>query len=573
MEITISKKELFSETIKNVIAISSSLQILSDETTKILNKKGTALNEEINRNHYVKVPLIGDFSAGKSTLLNEYIGRSELLPTSIRPETAVSYELFYAPQEIVQHFRLGKEINSRPIGDLTELDVKPGDIVKVFINNNKIKALNKANIVLVDMPGLDSGIEQHQKAINSYLEEGTAFITLVDIEQGSLKQNTLSFLKEIKEYNLSPYILISKSDKKPESEIVTIKEYVESQVKRYISKDVPVGVVSALNKDMVDLENIISNLDSEKLFAEKFMVKAKNFIDESINSFAVKAAVISQDIEVLNSQLQNLQKEKEDSIFQLEQQKMNQKYSQNAANSILNDIERSLEEREQEMVSVIMRNPEDQKTIAQSLLSIVRPIMNQSFQKSQLELHDNLQSEVQEITNGLNEFRSQNSLLNLNINDFNSLKSYVTNEVQPFTDKMFKNNAKYKAIVGTLAITTSFIAPWLEVALLVLPEVIKFFTKEGETDKQMKFSNDYRTQMIPGIIEKLRPQIESNLKEEQNDYINDLTLKIKQEIQKIENEVSSKNTEHKLSQTEKVEEIAVIKQSIVEMETLKENLN
>ena len=50
----------------------------------------------IQSDAFVKVPFVGDFSAGKSSLINAFLGRQELLPTDITPETAVSYELWYA---------------------------------------------------------------------------------------------------------------------------------------------------------------------------------------------------------------------------------------------------------------------------------------------------------------------------------------------------------------------------------------------------------------------------------------------------------------------------------------------
>ncbi len=40
----------------------------------------------------IKVPIVGDFSSGKSSLINAYIGRTSLLPVDITPETAVAYE-------------------------------------------------------------------------------------------------------------------------------------------------------------------------------------------------------------------------------------------------------------------------------------------------------------------------------------------------------------------------------------------------------------------------------------------------------------------------------------------------
>ena len=46
----------------------------------------------------VPVPLVGAFSAGKSTLINAVIG-SPLLSTNIDPETAVPAEVWHSPTE------------------------------------------------------------------------------------------------------------------------------------------------------------------------------------------------------------------------------------------------------------------------------------------------------------------------------------------------------------------------------------------------------------------------------------------------------------------------------------------
>ncbi len=40
------------------------------------------------------IPIVGNFSAGKSTLLNRFLG-SSVLPTGITPETSLATELHY----------------------------------------------------------------------------------------------------------------------------------------------------------------------------------------------------------------------------------------------------------------------------------------------------------------------------------------------------------------------------------------------------------------------------------------------------------------------------------------------
>lgn len=62
-----------------------------------------ALKREIAEAELV-VPVIGAFSAGKSTLINSFLG-SELLPVNITPETALATELRYSDRERVEAIR------------------------------------------------------------------------------------------------------------------------------------------------------------------------------------------------------------------------------------------------------------------------------------------------------------------------------------------------------------------------------------------------------------------------------------------------------------------------------------
>lgn len=135
---------------------------------RISAAKESILNR-IQNDAFVKVPFVGDFSAGKSSLLNAFLDRQELLPTDITPETAVSYELWYAEDEMLELWKNNSLAGTYKIEEIKKLNVSPGNIVKVYLNNGKIKDLNQRGIVLVDMPGVDSGIEAHTSAILNYI--------------------------------------------------------------------------------------------------------------------------------------------------------------------------------------------------------------------------------------------------------------------------------------------------------------------------------------------------------------------------------------------------------------------
>ncbi len=49
------------------------------------------------------IPVVGNFSAGKSTLLNRFLEKS-VLPTGITPETSLATELHYSANERIEAF-------------------------------------------------------------------------------------------------------------------------------------------------------------------------------------------------------------------------------------------------------------------------------------------------------------------------------------------------------------------------------------------------------------------------------------------------------------------------------------
>ena len=148
-------------------------KILNEDFAKEIQSKANDFMNEVQESQYIKVPLVGVFSAGKSSLLNVFTQRNGMLPVDTAPETAVAYELYYSPVESVELFREGKKIDEKKIENIKELDTKPGDIAKVYCQSDNIKKLQERGIILVDMPGIGSGIERHDAAIFNYIQSGT----------------------------------------------------------------------------------------------------------------------------------------------------------------------------------------------------------------------------------------------------------------------------------------------------------------------------------------------------------------------------------------------------------------
>lgn len=91
--------------------------LLMGESQDEFKKKADEFMEMVHESQNIKVPLVGIFSAGKSSLLNIFTKKPGMLPVDTMPETAVAYELYYSQNECVELYRNGKKIDTRSLVD------------------------------------------------------------------------------------------------------------------------------------------------------------------------------------------------------------------------------------------------------------------------------------------------------------------------------------------------------------------------------------------------------------------------------------------------------------------------
>ncbi|GAA8544855.1 hypothetical protein KYTH14_13390 [Helicobacter pylori] len=90
------------------------------------------------------IPVVGNFSAGKSTLLNRFLEKS-VLPTGITPETSlVVTELHYSANERIEAFSNNDEkaesfeLNEQSFEVIKE-NATEYSYLKVYLNNEALK--------------------------------------------------------------------------------------------------------------------------------------------------------------------------------------------------------------------------------------------------------------------------------------------------------------------------------------------------------------------------------------------------------------------------------------------------
>ncbi len=351
--------------------VSEVTPLLVGETLNELKRNSEEFMQEVQDAQYIKVPLVGVFSAGKSSLLNVFTEKVGMLPVDTMPETAVAYELYYGLNESVELYRNGEKIDSKPLADIKQLDTKPGDIAKVYCTSEPIKKLQDRGIILVDMPGIGSGLERHDAAIFNYINSGTAFVLIVDAEQGSLRGSTMTFMQELSQYNMHPAILISKIDKKTDSEVKAIKEYIEYQLSKLGSTDSFVGTVCSVNNDLNGFTTYLESLNPEALVREKLNKKFRYIVNSVIEQINLRIQIKDKDIADVEGKIKQFEAEIANVKLELPVADGYADSPEKSTEDVLDSVRLALSNKATDIAQMII-DKEDSETVKAAIVSIVR---------------------------------------------------------------------------------------------------------------------------------------------------------------------------------------------------------
>ena len=253
------------EKIETLLGISKSLGLIDIEA------EIQFIIERLNqKNKELIIPIIGEFSSGKTTLINS-LTNSKKLETASKPTTATIYEIYFESEtEFAQLCYTDGRIDLvDDISNLKNDQLNDVPLVKVHDTSNKISS----STILVDTPGLSSNDSRHIEALSKYLPKADALLLFVDVNQ-QITNSLLDFIKTKSLTHLSLYLVITKTDTKDSSEIDSIKAYISKNIN-------------------LSLENIISISSVKNELAEFFILmntiqKDKNQIIDKVLSFRIE---------------------------------------------------------------------------------------------------------------------------------------------------------------------------------------------------------------------------------------------------------------------------------------------
>lgn len=523
--------------------------LLIEDARKELKEKSDIFLQELQESRYIKVPLVGTFSAGKSSLLNVFTQKPGMLPVDTLPETAVAYELYYGETECIDLFRNGNKIDTKPLSDIKLFDTKPGDIAKVYCKSEPIKKLQERGIILVDMPGIGSGIERHDAAIFNYINSGTAFILIVDAEQGSLRGNTLVFMNELSQYNMYPAVLVSKIDKKPEKDVKDIVEYIQYQMTKLGNTTPYISTVCAVNNNLEGLDKYLDQLDADKLVAEKFGKKLNVIIDSVINQIKLRIDLRSRDIVNIEEKIKDIDKEITNVKTELPSKNNNTETPEKSTDDILENVKLALEAKATDIAQMII-DKEDQETIKSKILSIVRTEIISSIKEENEQYSAALNETIQESIEKLSTIDIDSDF----IDDYSEIISLVCDYI---------NNLFYGK--GNIATIINIVLPFI-------PNVINWLFGKSQEEILEEVRNKVIDVCANQITTGLKPTMLKIITENQNNIQKKMQDELVSRMEKMKDALREKMADTNKSKEEVQNEISKLNAAIIHLNSVKESL-
>ncbi len=464
----------------------------------------------------LKVLVVGHFNAGKSSLINKFVGRENMLAEDQGETTAVASELRYADEE--QAFSYDK--SNRREKMIAGKGYLPSeyDHLLYYLNADGLKRIE--DFVLVDTPGFDTALEEHTKALTSYLKYGVGFIVVVDVEKGGLDSQTLGYIHEISQYTDHISVLLNKCDKQIPEQV----EKVVAQVKLTLEQrgfDYPVYTISKFDADIVEkVSAIVSGIDAQSEYdkaVKKVIISHAKMMREALK--------VVSDNKVLDTyewdeciRIQERNREIIAKTFERKQKELTDNIDDDVE-GILGSVKSALSGKaDSAAIAVGNGNAEGLQAI---VMDAVRPVMIKEVKGFTTETLSEVAHSISfTVRQDLTEEQGLDSIV-LNIGEkiqgliesgkFAKEKADVESKKRTPAKTGAGGNDLYKLVTAALSLTTEAVAPWMEVVVILLPEIVAGLKSLFGESNHSKIRKQYEAEIIPQVINSLWPTVREGI--------------------------------------------------------------
>lgn len=537
----------------------------------INDNKLSSLKQQIETAELI-VPVVGGFSAGKSTLINSFLG-DDILPTAVTPETALATELRYSPTNYIEAVSNSDGIERYELSEFGSLKDNARNFknLRVYLNNKQLKEIQP--LVLVDMPGFDAPIENHNQAILNYLHRGVYFVFLTSVEDGNITLSMKREIENIQQFGKGFAFCISKTNLRASDDVRAVQQKIAEQLEDDFDYT---GEVALLDMDGGNnLKNILHAIKPEELFRALFIDELRSnytaltqSINVKISTFKGSKKETEETILALQSSIHQLNTQKSTALAEIEN-----RYSINKINTISDKVVQNLLMKKEQLIELALQNPnavsnELNELIKNTLLSEVQ----RSFKHIGTEIVQNFSSHIR-----LN-FASDGLVIDSGMLDrmqagaemlltrTHAGMGDIASRMQERAKTTEDVTKLYRTVATIVGLTTSVVAPVLEIAIIFLPDIIRFFTKNAQ---ERKLREQVEQQIIHTVIPEIKNKIRETLPQTFNEQV---AVLINQISEQFEEQLQQKRDEIQAAETEKAEKAAELENMIAVLENGKQQL-
>ena len=520
------------------------------------------LKQEIGEAELI-VPVVGAFSAGKSTLINSFLG-SDLLPVDVTPETALATELRYAESEYIEAIKKNDEADRYEIGESGTIKERAEQYqyVKVFLNSERLAEISP--LVLVDMPGFDSPLDLHQRAVLTYLARGSYYAVLISVEEGTVTRSTHRQLSDFHEFEKGFSLFLSKANLKSDSDVRAITRGIEE----LLSDDFGLydSVITVGKEGGNSLKKMLKALDPEELFDKIWrpslgdhFFAVDGSLNTRINALEKDESENQEAIDELASALENLQRKKEEMV-----EDIHAKYSMTHIDIIVEGVGADLSNSVEELTDITVRGGEDalQRHLSEAIRTSLLSHTNKELTRLNEKIADDLSSSLEGIDAIFSSYASDGEW----IKDIEHRAPIVIKQgtkVLSKTAEMLRGKwGLYRVATTALAVTTTVVIPVLELVIIFLPEIIDFFRKQKQEE-------NIRNQLIGTTIPDIKIKIRSEFSEHFNEQVRRL---INEQAESFDSQIKAKQSEIAEAEKVKQDKMRDIEQTIAQLVGIQDNI-
>lgn len=486
--------------------------LASIEGSKKMRENLGAISSNIDKTELI-VPVVGGFSAGKSTIINSFLGQN-ILPTAITAETALATELRYNETSFYQAIKDSGEVVKFEINESEQIKQRANEFsyLRLYLNNEKLREI--LPLVLVDMPGFDAPIELHNKAILRYLSEGKYFIVLTSVMDGNLVKSITDELINMNNIGKGFSFCVSKSDLRPKSDVDAVCARIKEQLELLLDFH---GEITAIdNESGAKLGEILKQIDSKELFKKIFLDEIKrnefdaiSFLDTKIATLKSSKDEIKNAIDELKNKILDLQNRGEQSI----KLPSISNISSNIIASVINEISSN-----SDYLSQVAIN--NQSNLQTEVNSIVKNTLLR-------EVRENLQEFGKSL---IEDFKLD--IKDLNLSNFAIGDDWLKNVIDTIL-----------ATIETAIIAIPTMTPQggiFKIVAQILKTIISYFVNLFIKDRKAdRVKEAIEGQIIPEIRAKLSSEVPIILQEKINEIVHIVSDGFKQKLQQKIDEISA----------------------------------